>query len=115
MTPRLKSRLWVEALLRRCAGEGKYGAVVHAGADEAGAVFVAINRLDATYDLLEPPPGPAHDEAGNRQFIKAFATPVAWPEVAAFIARRRRVDADLWLVEIEDRKGLAGLNLLANR
>jgi hypothetical protein len=115
LSPRLKSRLWVEALLRRCAGEGKYGAVIHPGADEAGAVFVAINRLDNTYDLLEPPPGPSHDEAGNRHFTKAFASPAPWADVQALIARRRKVDADLWLVEIEDRNGLAGLTLLGNR
>jgi hypothetical protein len=112
MMPRLKSRLWVEALLRRAQGEGKFGAVMKTGADEAGAVFVTINHLDGTYDLLEPPPGPSHDDEGTRLFAKAFARPVPWPEVQALIDRRKRADSDIWLVEIEDRVGLAGLHAL---
>ena len=110
MTARLKSRLWIEALLRRCNGEGKYGAVIKKGAEEAGAVYVTINHLDGTYDLLEPPPGPSHDDQGNLLFSKAFALPAPWPEVQARFDRRLKADRDLWLVEIEDRVGLAGLN-----
>ena len=109
MSSRLKSRLWVEALLRRCMGEGKFGAVIHSGADEAGAVFVAINHLDDTYDLLGPPAGPSHDETGDRIFRKIFDAPQAWAELAAYIERQKNFDSDLWLVEIEDKTGLAGL------
>lgn len=112
MTPRLKSRFWVEALLRRCLGEGKFGAVVQTGADEAGAVFVAINRLDKTYELLEPPPGPSHDDEGQRQFSKAFAAPVFWSDVQVHFDRRRKSDPDLWLVEIETRAGFADLKVV---
>ena len=112
MTPRLKSRLWVEATLRRCQIEGKFGAVVKAGADEAGAVFVAINHLNGTYELLEPPPGPSHDEEGTRHFSKAFVTPVPWAEVQAHFDRRSKFDSDMWLVEIETRLGLADLKVI---
>ena len=115
MTPRLKSRMWVESLLRRCAGEGKYGAVIHAGADEAGAVYVAINHLGGSYDLLEPPPGPSHDDEGNRHFAKVFASPTTWAELQQIITRRRKSDPDIWLVEIEDKNGLAGLTPLGGR
>ena len=112
MTPRLKSRLWVEALLRRCQSEGMFGTVVKIGADEAGAVYVAINHLDGTYDLLEPPPGASHNDHGQRVFAKAFEKPVPWAEVQQIFDRRRKSDSDLWLVEIEDRTGLAGLSAL---
>jgi len=111
---RLKSRLWVEALLRRCMGEGKFGAVVQSGADEAGAVFVAINHLDNTYDLLGPPAGPSHDEDGNRLFHKVFDQPQPWAELASHIERQKKFDGDLWVVEIEDKSGLAGLNTTGN-
>jgi len=107
----MKSRFWVEALLRRCQGEGKFGAVLHSGADEAGAVHVAINHLDGTHDLLVPPAGSSHDEAGNRIFRKQFPNPVGWDELREFIARQRKFDTDIWVVEIEDRSGLAGLPL----
>ncbi len=112
MTPRLKSRLWVEALLRRCQSEGKFGAVVKSGADEAGAVYVTINHLNNSYDLLEPPPGPSHDDEGQRLFTKSFAAPSPWPDVQRLFDRRLKSDADLWLVEIEDRSGLADLKVI---
>nr|WP_210324376.1 DUF1491 family protein [Aestuariivirga litoralis] len=105
----IKSRIWVEALLRRCQAEGKFGAVVHSGADEAGAVFVAINHLDGTYDLLAPPVGPAHSDYGERLFTQVFEQPQPWAELAPYIERQRKFDSDLWLVEIEDKQGLAGL------
>lgn len=109
--PHLKSRFWVEALLRRSQGEGKYGAVVKTGVDEAGAVYVAINHLDGTYDLLEPPPGSSYDEDGERIFAKTFEKPVPWAALQLLFDRRRKSDSDLWLVEIEDRSGLAGLQV----
>jgi hypothetical protein len=107
---RLKSAIWVSALLRRCQGEGKFGAVLRKGAEEAGAVFVVINHLDGTYDLLGPPPGPAHDDEGNRVFEKLFSAPVPWSSVSEKIEKQARFDSDLWAVEIEDRTGLAGLS-----
>jgi hypothetical protein len=107
---RLKSAIWVSALLRRCQGEGKYGAVLRKGAEEAGAVYVVINHLDGTYDLLGPPPGSSHDDDGNRLFEKLFASPAAWAEVSARIEKQAGFDSDIWAVEIEDRNGLAGLS-----
>ena len=106
---RLKSDIWVAALLRRCAGEGLFGAVIHHGADEAGAVFIYINHLDGTYDLLSPPPGPAYDAEGQRRFMKEFPFPIDWAQASAIVARRRKFDPDLWAVEIEDRSGLASI------
>jgi hypothetical protein len=106
----LKSAIWVSALLRRCQGEGKFGAVLRKGAEEAGAVYVVINHLDGTYDLLVPPPGPSHDEEGTRLFEKFFAAPVSWDEVRARIDKQAGFDPDIWAVEIEDREGLAGLS-----
>ena len=43
---RLKSEIWVQAYLRSWFAAGGYGAVLRRGAPEAGAVYVAINRLD---------------------------------------------------------------------
>jgi hypothetical protein len=109
LNDRLKSRLWVEALLRRCQSEGKFGAVIRTGADEAGAVMVAINHLNGTYDLLAPPAGPSHDDEGQRLFRRVFPQALAWPEIDEWVSRQRKFDSDIWLVEIEDRTGLAGL------
>ncbi len=106
---RLKSEIWVAALLRRCTAQGQFGAVIHHGADDAGIVYVCINRLNGLYDLLSPPPGPAYNEEGERRFALHFKTPVDWPTINTVIAKQRKSDPDLWVVEIELREGFAGI------
>ncbi len=114
MTPRLKSEIWVHAFLRRLAVEGKNGAVLAKGNAEAGAIHVIVNHLDGTHDLFAPPPGPATDEEGERHFEKINAAPMSWPEARDWIERRRRSDSDIWVVEAEDRNGMAGLKIAAS-
>ena len=53
---RLKSALWVAAYLRRCQVEGTFGVVRRRGAEEAGAIYVRIDRLNGTSDLYGPAP-----------------------------------------------------------
>ena len=106
---RLKSDIWVASLLRRCSSQGYFGAVIHHGADEAGVIFIYINHLNGTYDLLAPPPGPAYDENGERRFVKECDSPAEWAKVSGIVEKRRKSDPDLWAVEIEDRNGLAGI------
>jgi hypothetical protein len=111
---RLKAEIWVHALLRRCFAQGLYGAVLRKGAAEAGAVYVVINRLDGTVKVLGPPPGSAIDEAGDRLWTEVIPPVTSVPEVALFIARLVKFDPDIWVVEVEDRTGTAGLTVLAS-
>lgn len=107
---RLKSEVWVQAFVRRCNGDGKYCTVAARGAAEAGAVFVIINRLDGRFHLFGPAPGPAFDEQGDRRFIEELQFPASEADVTALLARRQKFDSDLWIVEVEDRGGTAGLS-----
>ncbi len=106
---RLKSEIWVQAFVRRCAFEGKYCTIVARGAAEAGAVFVIVNRLDGRFHLFGPAPGPAFDEKGDRRFIEELPFPSQESKVMALLERRRKFDSDIWIVEVEDRDGAAGL------
>jgi hypothetical protein len=109
---RLKSEIWVHALLRRTFVEGRYGAVLRKGSAEAGAVYVVINKLDGTIRVLGPPPGPAIDEEGERLFADIVPKVTAMEELNAFTTRMARIDPDFWVVEIEDREGTGGLVVL---
>jgi hypothetical protein len=109
MTARLASDIWVHALLRRAAVQGLFGAVLHKGHEKAGSVMVVVNHLDGTCSLLVPPPGPAYDAEGERRFMRHTATAQSWPDVREVIERARHNDSDIWVVEVEDRHGLAGL------
>ena len=105
---RLKSALWVAAYLRRCHVEGVFAVVRRRGAEEAGAVFVRVSRLDGTSDLFGPAPQSAFDAAPEveRAFAASLAQqPAPDVDVEAYLAREIRFDPDVWIVEIEDRTG----------
>lgn len=109
---RLKSEIWVQALLRRCFAQGLFGAVLRKGAQEAGSIYVVINRLDGSVKLLGPPPGSSIDEMGDRIWSEVIPPVTSAAEVQPFIDRLVRFDPDIWVVEIEDRTGTAGLTVL---
>jgi hypothetical protein len=113
---RLKTALWVAAYLRRCQVEGVFGVVRRRGAEEAGAIFVRISRLDGTSDLFGPAPQSAFEAAEGtpRAFTPSLsALPAADPEVEAYLAREVKFDPDVWIVEIEDRAGRNFLDIVA--
>ena len=113
---RLKTALWVAAYLRRCEVEGVFGVVRRRGAEEAGAVFVRISRLDGTSDLFGPAPQSAFEAAQGtaRAFTPSLpALPAADTEVEAYLAREVKFDPDVWIVEIEDRAGRNFLDIVA--
>ncbi len=106
---RLKSGLWVAAYVRRCHLEGAFAAVRRRGAEEAGAIFIKINRLDGTAILFGPAPQSAFDQAkpSDRAFTACLGSPkmAADAEVESYLAREIRFDPDVWIVEVEDREG----------
>jgi hypothetical protein len=112
---RLKSEIWVHAFLRRSFVSGLYGAVLRKGAVEAGAIYVVVNRLDGTVKILGPPPGPAIDEAGERLWSEVVPPVTSAADVTPFIQRLAKFDPDIWVVEVEDRAGTAGLSVLASQ
>ena len=113
---RLKSALWVAAYLRRCQIEGLSAVLRRRGAEEAGAVFVRISRLDGTSDLFGPAPQSAFDAlpAGDRAFSPSLAEqPAPDAEIETYLAREIKFDPDIWIVEVEDRTGRNLLDVVA--
>jgi hypothetical protein len=105
---RLKSGIWVAAYLRRGYIEGAFGAVRRRGAEEAGAIFIRVNRLDGTSDLYGPAPQAMFERAQpvERAFSPCLKVqPASDADIEAYLARQVKFDPDLWIVEIEDRAG----------
>ena len=105
---RLKSALWVSAYVRRCYVEGVCAVIRRRGADEAGAIFIKVNRLDGTADVYGPAPQSAFDEEHpvDRAFMAAMKTmPAPDAEAEANLGRQVRFDPDAWIIETEDRDG----------
>ena len=97
MEPRLASSVLVTALLRRAEAEGGFGTVLAKGDSTAGSIAVVLVERGASARLLErmlrpdgryawsESPKPAEDEAALK----------------ALLERRRRIDPDLWIVELD--------------
>jgi hypothetical protein len=110
---RLTSALFVAAHLRRCYAEGASAVVVRRGAEEAGAIFFLVDRLDDTIDLYGPAPQTAFsdsDRPADRLF-QLIAAGKPTEEVNRRLERETRFDSDLWVVAIEDRQGRSFLDL----
>jgi hypothetical protein len=110
---RLKSSIWVAAYLRRCQGEGIFGAVRRRGAEEAGAIFVKIALLDGQAVLYVPAPQTAYDDSRpiERVFMATSPQPVPEQAIEERLTREIRFDPDVWIIEIEDRAGRHFLDL----
>ena len=105
---RLKSGIWVSAYLRRCVVEGASAVVRRRGSEEAGAVFVKIDRLDGTVELFGPAPQTAFEESHpiERAFTACLKQqPAPDADAESYLAKQMRFDPDLWIVEVEDRQG----------
>ncbi len=105
---RLKTGIWVAAYLRRCQVEGLAAVLRRRGAEEAGAIFIKVSRLDGTADLYGPAPQSAFDEArpSERVFSPSLAAlPAPEADTESYLTRQLRFDPDLWIVEVEDRAG----------
>ena len=111
---RLKSALWVAAYLRRCQVEGTAAVVRRRGAEEAGAVFVRICRLDGTSELFGPAPQSVlEDHPADRIFTPCLpAQPVPDDAIEAYLARELKFDPDLWIVEVEEPTGRSFLDIV---
>jgi hypothetical protein len=105
---RLKSSIWVAAYLRRCQIEGAQAMLRRRGAEEAGAVFIKVSRLDGSAEVFGPAPQSVFDETrpADRAFIRCLKQqPASEADAEAYLARQIKFDPDVWIVEVEDRTG----------
>lgn len=100
--PRLRSSIWVSALIRRCEIETVPAMVVRKGDATAGGIFVKVNHLDGTAAVYSQ----ARQGDGSQIWLCATGeVPVPETDADEYLGRQFRFDPDIWVVEIEDRKG----------
>jgi len=108
---RLKSEIWVKAYVRRSSVAGHPAYIVRHGDDDAGAIYIRINRLDGTSLLYGPAPASLSGLETDRRWIAYFKGEArADAEVDGMLEREARTDPDLWIVEVEARDGAHGLD-----
>lgn len=110
---RLRSDIFVAALIRQAETQGAVAMLRRRGAAEAGAIFVKIDRLDGRAALLGPAPQSEELPRGvDRLFARLHKDEWIAPfEAEERIRREIAFDSDLWLVEIEDRNGRCFVDL----
>ena len=101
---RVTSEIWVSAFIRSERAGGAYVAIVRKGASEAGAIFVAHNRLDGSYTVYAPAPQSVFEagEAADRRFERV-AEAVSETEMRDYFDKQVAFDPDCWIVETESR------------
>jgi hypothetical protein len=99
----LKTEFWVSALIRRAEIEGVFAAIARKGDPDAGAVLVKVATLDGRARLYAP----AQPGEAERVWLDLSAGSLGDREadVDAYARKRADTDPDLWVVEIEDKKG----------
>jgi hypothetical protein len=96
--PRLKTGLWIRALIRRCDLAAVAVAVAARGDTDSGAVLLKFRDRQAGCSVLAQ----ARGRQGELVWMRATGPePVAEAEADSYIARQRRRDPDIWVVEIE--------------
>lgn len=103
MTAELKTDFWASALIRRAEIAGAFAGITRKGDQDAGAVLVKVALMDGRARLYAP----ARDREGERIWLDLSAGPLgeAEADVDAYIRKRAETDPDLWVIEIEDKKG----------
>ena len=98
MEPRLKSGIWMKALIRRCDLSAVPVAVLARGDADAGAILLKFNSGAAGCSVLTQ----ARGRDGELLWMRATGpAPVAEADADAYIARQRQRDPDIWVAEIE--------------
>ncbi len=98
---RLATDLYVSAHTRIAAREGVPMTVVHRGDPSSGTLILKINLLNGTARVLVEA---RYDD--DRVWTPAtHADPMLEAEAEAYLSRQAALDPDVWLIEIEDKKG----------
>ncbi|PTQ13429.1 hypothetical protein CLG96_04880 [Sphingomonas oleivorans] len=97
MTPRATAGLLVSALIRRIEAEGGNAMVLAKGDATAGAILIVLAARGVVTAMLERVLGPD----GYAWTATGPSDPSDPMAVAEHIAKRRRFDPDLWVVELD--------------
>ncbi len=100
---RLKAGVWVQARVRQCDLDGVPAVIVKRGDPDAGAILIKLNRMEAGCIVYSQ----FRDMDGATSWVAATGDqPVEEPAADDYIERQAGRDRDIWVLEIEDPRGL---------
>jgi hypothetical protein len=98
----LNTGLWVSAQVRICDRAFIPATVVRRGDPDAGTVLLKLNRFEAGVTVYTQTSSSGDEPMWSRG---TGPNPVSEAEADAYIERQVKYDPDVWVLEIEDRKG----------
>lgn len=98
----LTTGIWVSAQVRICDRAFIPATIVRHGNDESGTVLVKVNRFEQGVTVYAQATSLDGEQAWSRG---TGPKPVTEAEADAYIERQVKYDPDVWVLEIEDRKG----------
>lgn len=104
----LTTSVWVSAQVRLCDRAFMPATVVRRGDPDAGTVLLKLNRFAAGVTVFTQASSMGSDEPLWSR--GTGPSPVTEAEADAYIARQVQRDPDVWVLEIEDRKGVYKLD-----
>lgn len=101
MNARLATSVLASGLVRKAESEGGFAALLARGDPTAGSLIVILaerGRVQAILERILQPDGLYKWQPTGGQTIEDINKT---PDVPAFVARRRRFDPDLWVLELD--------------
>ncbi len=101
MSPLLATSVLVGGLVRKAESEGGFAALLAKGDPTAGSLIVILVERGRTRAILErilQPDGSYQWQSTGNQAVEDIEKNT---DVPAFVARRRRFDPDLWVLELD--------------
>ena len=97
---RLRSKIWVQAYLKRLEIQNIAGYVSAHGNDHSGAILIKVIKMDGSAQLYQK----TFDLSNNRnEWVKILEGLDV--EVDTLLEKQKVNDPDLWVVEIESASG----------
>ena len=105
---RLKTYIWVQIQQRYCERNNLPIYILEKGDIDAGVVIIKINLLDGRCKVFSQIVRPNGEPAW--QTWSTNGVPVLESEADTYIAKQKQIDPDIWVIEVEDMKGLFKLD-----
>lgn len=106
MSARLKSSIFVSAIIRNVNANGGFAAVLRHGSDEAGAIFISVMGSVAEGNALYAQVPQAilaerEDAAAGGRYFEMVGSGLSPDELDARFQKEARMDPDFWVLEVE--------------
>ena len=108
MAPRVTSEFWVSAYKQVLEAQAIPLFIIKKGNAAAGAIIVRISDLQGKSKIF----GQSFDMEGDRRWVELAAGKDA--EMETEILRQKKVDSDLWILEVETRHGNHYLDVVSS-